>query len=306
MRKNVRIVLQSLGAVLLLWGLASCGGGGGGNNNSGPTTQQGVFLDSVVEGLQYTSVSLTGTTDASGIFSYEVGSTVTFKVGDIVIGTAPGASIITPVSLVPGAVDETDPTVTNIVRFLLTIDDNADPSDGIEVTSAMQTAAAGASVDFASSTFDLDTAATDALAAITNASPNGGGLRPFVSSGFAQTHFSDTLLSTMAGIYNGTFSGDDVGTWTMLVADDGTITGSGCSTVATGDFTLSGTVTSDGAGAVGTGGSGGNVDFVGTFSLTGSLSGTWIDNSNSDTGTFSGNRADSAVGGSGSCPGSGG
>jgi hypothetical protein len=295
MCKNIKIVLQSLGAMLLLVGLVACGGG---NNNSEPATQQGVFLDSVVQGLQYTSGSLMGTTDASGMFIYEAGGTVTFKVGDIVIGTAPGASIITPVSLVSGAVDETDPTVTNIVRFMLTIDDDGDPSNGIQVTGSIQAAATGLSVDFSSSTFDLDTAAIDALVALTDASPRGV-QTSYVPSGDAQVHLSDTLLSTMAGIYNGTYSGDDTGTWTLVVAEDGTITGSGCSTTAGGDFTLSGTVASDGVSAIGTGGD--SAEFEGTFSLTGNFSGTWSDTANTDTGTLSGDRASSAVGGSGSC-----
>ena len=300
LREHIKRSCTSLGIVLLGAMVTACGGGGG-EGDSAPRTQQGVFLDGVVEGMSYGSGSLSGTTDASGMFRYEEGATVTFKIGDIVIGTAPGASIMTPISLVPGASDETDPVVTNIVRFLLSIDDDGDPETGIQITAAMHAAAAGLELDFTSATFASDPATTDALAALTDASSMGA--RPLVSSAFAQAHFKDTLLRTMAGIYNGTFTGDNAGTWTIVVADDGSITGSGCSTVSGLGFTVSGTVSSSGDGAFGTGGS---ASFEGTFDLGGNFSGTWSDSMSADTGTFTGAKASTAVGGMEECGGGGG
>jgi len=47
-----------------------------------------------------------------------------------------------------GAQDITDTTVTNVVRFLMTLDDDNDPSNGIEITKAVADLTTGESVDF--------------------------------------------------------------------------------------------------------------------------------------------------------------
>ena len=179
--------------------LSACGGGGGGSTPSGPTERQGVFLDSAVEGLTYTTGGITRTTGAGGTFLYEPGATITFSIGDIVIGTVNAQSVITPVDLVPGALDETNATVVNIVRFLMSIDDDGDPDiDGIQITPAVIAAAAGQNIDFTLSTdaFAADSAVINAIAALTSATTSGTG--PLTSVLDAQSHLSDTLLSSMA------------------------------------------------------------------------------------------------------------
>ena len=53
---------------------------------SGSTTiLTGRFLDSAVEGIDYTSGSVSGTTDSSGTFQYTQGQTVSFSVRDVTI-----------------------------------------------------------------------------------------------------------------------------------------------------------------------------------------------------------------------------
>lgn len=266
--------------------LSACGGGDG---ETTPSELQGVFLDSAVAGLAYSSGSLSGTTGAEGSFLYEQGATITFKVGDIVVGTANGQAVMTPVSLVPGAVDENDPTVTNIVQFLLTIDDDGDPANGIQITPAISTAATGQSLDFTLNDFDTNPNVLNVIALLTS------GTSTLVSELVAQTHLNDTLLSIMAGIYNGTFSGDIFGTWTIVVNTDGTITGSGCDALEQLPFFIAGTVSSDGASALGFAGDG---SYTGNFSLTGEFSGTWTVNSGVDNGSFTGLKASTSVGGS--------
>ena len=106
----------------------------GAGSGGGVAVKQGQFIDTTVEGLSYISGSQSGVTDANGWFTYEEGATVKFFIGDIVIGEAMGKSIITPVDLVQGAIDETDSTVTNIASFLQTLDVDADLSNGITIT----------------------------------------------------------------------------------------------------------------------------------------------------------------------------
>ena len=117
--------------------LSSCGGGGDGG--PGPALEgEGRFLDSPVEGLEYSSGDISGVTDSWGTFAYDAGEgTVRFFIGDIVLGEGAAHATMTPVSLVAGAEDETDPTVTNIARFLLTLDDDADPANGILIIPAV-------------------------------------------------------------------------------------------------------------------------------------------------------------------------
>ena len=119
--------------LLLVVFLAACGGGGGSAPAAiipPPAMSAGVFLDSAVAGLTYQSGSNSpGTTDENGTFMYTPGETLTFSVGGVVIGTLPdGALVVTPLDF--GAAAE------NIARFLQTLDEDGDPSNGIDITAA--------------------------------------------------------------------------------------------------------------------------------------------------------------------------
>jgi len=99
-----------------------------------PRLKNGLFLDSAVKGLTYISGNLSGLTDTEGLYNYEEGRTVTFKIGDIVIGKDVAVkATMTPLDLVPNAADYKDTTVTNILRFLQTIDNDLNPDNGIVV-----------------------------------------------------------------------------------------------------------------------------------------------------------------------------
>ncbi|BCR06843.1 hypothetical protein DESUT3_39120 [Desulfuromonas versatilis] len=131
----------SLGLVLALLGLllaAGCGGGGGGGeagNPSGTSPETpvltGVFIDSPVAGLAYRTPSLSGLTGSGGSFNYRAGEQVVFLLGSQELGRVAGRAIVTPVTLVPGAIDETNGTVTNLCRLLQSLDLDGDPENGI-------------------------------------------------------------------------------------------------------------------------------------------------------------------------------
>jgi len=79
--------------------LLGCGGGGGDPVNTqtlGDATQQGIFVDSPVEGLRFLSATQSGMTDSNGAFLYQEGETVSFYVGDILLGNILGAETVTP------------------------------------------------------------------------------------------------------------------------------------------------------------------------------------------------------------------
>ncbi len=120
------IILTALCAV-------GCSGGTGSgdsvSNTSTPNT--GVFLDSKVEGLEYSTKTLNGTTNANGEFRYNDGETVTFSIGDVNLPAAPGHSVLTPF-------DNQDVTVNddyaiNVLSMLQTLDSDGDPTNGIKL-----------------------------------------------------------------------------------------------------------------------------------------------------------------------------
>jgi len=74
---------------------------------------------------------------------------LTFKVGDVVRGSAVAQAFMSPVTLISGATDETNVTVTNIAKFLQTVDDDNNPSNGIQITSGIHSAAVGRTINFA-------------------------------------------------------------------------------------------------------------------------------------------------------------
>lgn len=196
-----KILAVSIATLLL----SACGGGGDDTDNPPPKTVApsiGVFLDSAVSGLQYKTTTYSGITNSAGEYEYLPGETIIFSVGGVILGSALASPITTPISLVPGAAGASNPVVTNIVRLLLTLDENGIPSDGIHITAESTLAAANQSVDFTSADFAVDPGVTRLLAALPS-SPS------LVDATTAQTHFASTL-STQSKWGNMTWGG---GTW---------------------------------------------------------------------------------------------
>lgn len=105
--------------------LSACG-----SSNDSPGTMTGVLSDSYVKGVSYTTSSNgSGTTGANGEFNYKSGDTVTFKIGEVTLGTVDMASaalsndsgnlMVRPKDLA-GVVDETDEKSLAIGQFIQT------------------------------------------------------------------------------------------------------------------------------------------------------------------------------------------
>jgi len=280
--------------------LSACGGdgyGGGGSNSPTytpppPQVASGVFKDANVEGLDFSSGGQSGETGADGGFTYEVGEPVTFSVGGVVLGTTDGAPVITPVELVAGGTTATR-AVQNIVRFLLMLDADGDPSNGVQISEAVRTRAdSWTQIDFDIDDFngspDVQFMQTDAQGA-----DDGPHVIPDIPT--AQAHLESTLLCVLSGGYVGTYAGDDSGFLVVLVSPNGDINGAGVSASTELVFTITGgsTIPAEGGSLlVGTTLSG--AVFEGSFGAADDISGTWAGEASGETGTFSVSRVGSA------------
>lgn len=179
---------------------AACSGGGGGGGNSTGEHLAGVFLDSAVEGLSYTTSpgGLRGKTSSNGGFNYKAGDSVSFVIGDVVLGGALGKSQVTPLDF-----DDTDPEdgysnrVINTVRLLQTLDEDDNADNGIQLPDNIDVLGAGLTLnmDQAVSAFAND-ASVETLC-------DG---KVLVSQSDALDHFESTLLSISINVLKGFYS----------------------------------------------------------------------------------------------------
>ena len=195
--------------------LVACGGGGGGSAPETVTILSGKFVDSAVKGLEYSSGGQRGVTDNEGGFKYEKGKKVRFHIGGIDIGETDGNNVLTPVDLVAGATDETHSTVTNIARLLLTLDDDDDPENGVDINEQVRTAAKSYSVNFSQneSDFENDGALQIAIAQLT--ALTSAGARNLASSLGTQSHLRITL-ARLEGLHTST---DLQGSWELIALE---------------------------------------------------------------------------------------
>ena len=151
---------------IMLTVLAACGGGSG--PEAVPATPRpsltGILVDSPLSGVTWeTAEGRSGLTNPAGEFNYTVSSgsftdTITFSIGDIVLGTVPGAPYISMVELT-SSFSPTDRAVLNQLVFLQSIDADQNPNNGIEVTEATRDAAIGRTLDFDAPDFDTQVSA---------------------------------------------------------------------------------------------------------------------------------------------------
>lgn len=267
------------------------GGSGGDSGDGGGSTPSsnstGVFLDGAVQGLEFETPTISGITDAQGTFVYQKGETVSFMIGDISLGSATGAGVLTPVELVSGAKDETNTTVGNICRLLTSLDQDQVLDNGITIPTAAITKSEGVTLSF-SNTSEFNTQLQTYIDSIFGAMS-----RAPVPLDTAQAHLKDTLLGLYAGTYQGTFSGDDHGSWSGILDTNGVMQGQGHSDDYNEEFEFSGlftsagsiTMTASGSGVVTTG-----AEFTGSITKTGTMSGTWVNTDENLNGTFTGSK----------------
>ena len=140
--------------------LTACGGGGGGGADtpsSDPVADtpssdsiadtpvnntvilSGSFIDSPVEGLKYTTETLSGYTDNQGGFKYRLGEVVTFSIGNLEFGSAVGDAVVTPLTLT-GENDLNNISIkaVNIARVLQSLDQEPLNEGKISIPSSLR------------------------------------------------------------------------------------------------------------------------------------------------------------------------
>ena len=91
-RKNPSVLL--LFSLLLLLFLSACSSDSKSTASTPPASPTAYFIDSPVEGLVYETQSQKGVTESQGLFTYALSdSNITFKVGEILLGTIDVAAI---------------------------------------------------------------------------------------------------------------------------------------------------------------------------------------------------------------------
>lgn len=149
LRKNSWIRLLS---TLFIVGLTACDSGSektGASSSSassatpaaartmptGPAT--GILVDSPVSGISFAASSgKTGVTNDKGVFDFNHGDKIEFKLGGLTLGNIPGSQIVTPIELANGS----DNKLQNLLVLLQSLDSDSDLSNGIAISS--ETAAA--------------------------------------------------------------------------------------------------------------------------------------------------------------------
>ncbi|HVL02289.1 MAG TPA: hypothetical protein VM553_20865 [Dongiaceae bacterium] len=180
--------------------LTACGGGGGGggssSGNSGDVSspapapaavQQGVFLDSAVSGLYYETDSLFGYTGVNGEFSYKPGESVRFYLGSTLLGETIAQDEVTPLDLITST-DGAD-KLQNMLRTLQTLDEDSDPSNGIQINNIAQNYLDQyvLPINQPAVMFEASQVIQEMIASVTN----GTGLKDSIDS---LIHFRETLL----------------------------------------------------------------------------------------------------------------
>ncbi|MBW2941829.1 hypothetical protein [Zhongshania aquimaris] len=203
--------IKLLSAMNLMLLITACGGGSSGGGASPPsvpdpepnpipdieTPLSGFFIDSSVSGLTYKTASTSGTTDADGKFTYLQGQEISFYIGESFIGKSEGGELITPLELF-GTTDLSDTAVINLARLLQTLDNDADPVNGIEVSSEtadVLTSVAADGLDFSDANF---AAHEDVLALLASLS-----IDELVPAADAFEHLSQSINSEYAKAQRG-------------------------------------------------------------------------------------------------------
>ncbi|MBI2221226.1 MAG: CocE/NonD family hydrolase [Acidobacteria bacterium] len=99
--------------------------------------QTGVFFG--VEGLNFRTPTLSGTTNAQGEYKYRPGETVTFSVGELPLGSAAGGKeLMTVAHLILGVNGDVEkihfPQATNAARFLQSLDADGNVENGVAIS----------------------------------------------------------------------------------------------------------------------------------------------------------------------------
>ncbi len=170
--------------------LSACGGGDTPmvitpvDNPPAPTIYMGVFLDSPVENLNFTTASGSGSTNNKGEFSYQLNENITFSIGAIDFPQVAAGIIITPLNIIDTQ-DINEVAVVNMLRFLQSLDIDGNADNGIQISNAAHDLAKELRLDFTDSDFDAKVANLVEMSGALN--------KQLITAEEAVYHFQQTL-----------------------------------------------------------------------------------------------------------------
>ena len=131
---------------------SSSGGSSGGSSSSGGgtgTAIDGIFLDSPVVGLSYsTATGLSGVTDDSGTFQFQADDAISFSLGSIQFPEVDALPVMTPFDLFQ-IKDFSSDALVNTLVLLQTLDDDGDIEQNIVIPPSSVQAVASAGLEYA-------------------------------------------------------------------------------------------------------------------------------------------------------------
>jgi hypothetical protein len=182
-----------LTSLILSVSLISCGGGSDNASTNtpvaapatvAPTTYAGLFLDTAVEGLTFTTDSRQSKTNIDGAFTFQTNEEIVFSIGDIQFPSIPAKSFITPLDIFDTK-DINQIEVVNMLRLLQSLDIDGDPSNNIKISDAAHELAVGMTVDFSSDDFEQQ---------VSNLVEMSGSVhKQLITTDMAIDHFQQTL-----------------------------------------------------------------------------------------------------------------
>jgi len=188
-------------------------------------SQTGKFIDSGVEGISYArTTGGNSLTKAGGAFEYNYGDTITFSIGNLIIGETLALSVVTPKDIVSFQNLELNtsinaPEVNNRVRLLISLDSDSNPANGIEINASTRASA----TSWTTPSYDgNETEFNDAIDAATNGDLNISS----ISSDDASAHFESSLRCVYSGAYSGNWifpNGNRAGFVGVMIQSTGTI-----------------------------------------------------------------------------------
>ena len=149
--------------------LTACDGGSSSHGDGGVVPPEdvltGYLSDSAVAGVAYETPTHQGVTGPDGDFHYKQGETIRFLVGDTLLGEVNGQARVSPFDLAHSEVvtgtatilstldTERDPfhAVINIAVLLQSLDYDANPDNGIEITAEVAALFQGINLDVSQS-----------------------------------------------------------------------------------------------------------------------------------------------------------
>jgi hypothetical protein len=199
--KSIKTLGLSL-AVISTLGFVGCGGGG--SSTPADDTQTGTFVDSPVQGLNYSTATQSGVTDSSGNFKYKTGETVEFKLGTLSLGSVAVSESINPLDLAGDTgLGSIGTKAKNIAMLLQNLDQNRSNTGSIIISSALKDHNFSA-LDLTSGTLE---ASMNALLADANISANIDQVNnTIITQATANTAMKTYLKGHIAGTYNGSIT----------------------------------------------------------------------------------------------------